>query len=375
MTDGSGGGGGGTSIVPREGNGAPGAGMTRTDGIGGGSLARAAETASSASAAMARAHVEARFVMARANPRDIDETRVRILKECRRPGFAEVARYSIPRGGKKIEGPSIRLAEVCARYLGNLEVASPVVYEDDDKRLVRCSVTDLESNATYSADLAISKTVERRNADKLDPSQILGTRRNSFGDVVYIVRASDDELLQKHNALVSKTIRTLIFRIVPGDIVDEAEDVAIQTLRSRDTADPDGARKKLVDAFAAMNVMPNMLKELIGHDVGTCAPAEIQELRQVYVALKEGHATWTEIMTGKKKADADAAAGAEAGGKPAPNTRTGRAREAAAKAAGRGRDEVPAGASATAPHGSSAPSAPDTGELSAEEERSLFSDE
>jgi hypothetical protein len=322
----------GTAIV--HGNGGIGAGMTRSaDGLGGSALVRAAETNASAAAELAKANVLARFQMARLQSRDLDEVRVRILKECRRPGFAEVARYSMPRGGKRIEGPSIRMAEVCARYMGNLAIESPVFYEDDEKRLVRCSVTDLESNVTYSSDLTIMKVVERKNAE---PSEVIGARRNSQGETVYLVRASDDALLQKHNALVSKTIRTLIFRVVPGDIVDEAEAMAMETLRARDKQDPDAQRKKLVDAFAGINVMPQMLKEYLEHDVGTSSESEIQHLRELYVAIKEGHASWSEIMASKKKA-------AEGEQKPAA-TRAGRVKSAAAAAAAKARGEEPASA-------------------------------
>lgn len=347
----------GSEIVPSGGNGiGVGAGIQRTDMFGGG-MTRTAETSTAATAEMARAEVEARFKVALARPRDLDDVRVRILKECRRPGFAEVARYSIPRGGKRIEGPSIRLAEVCARHMGNLAIASPVIYEDDEKRIVRCAVTDLESNATFTADLSIAKVVERKNAD---PSAVLGARKNSFGEMVYLVRATDDEMLQKHNALVSKAIRTLIFRLVPGDIVDEAENIAIETLRARDKTDPDAARKKLVDAFAALGVMPGMLKELIGHDVATTSPAELTELRQVYVAIKEGHSTWPEVMKGKKGSSDEEPE--ESASKP--STRSGRARAAAAQAAAKARGE-------DAPPQERPTHDPSTGELSPEDEPPL----
>ena len=65
------------------------------------------QTVSAALEAQVRAQVQARYTLAISKPRDLDQVRQRILKECRRPGFAEVAMYSKPVGRSKIEGLSI----------------------------------------------------------------------------------------------------------------------------------------------------------------------------------------------------------------------------------------------------------------------------
>ena len=121
-------------------------------------LAGVHETAISASAAQARASVEARFVMALHRPRDIDNVRVRLLKECKRPGFAEVARYSRPIGNTKIEGPSIRFAEAAIRHMGNIDAQAHTIYDSAENRILRVEVTDLETNATYSKEITVRKT-------------------------------------------------------------------------------------------------------------------------------------------------------------------------------------------------------------------------
>jgi len=252
------------------------------------------ETTTAHSAALAKAEVEARFAVAVHRPRDMDLARVALLQDCKRPHFAAVARYSKPVGGKPIEGPSIRFAEAALRALGNVEVSSPVVYEDDEKRIVRVTVCDLESNLTHRTDITIAKTVERR---KLGNGQKpISTRQNTYGETVYIVAATDDELAVKQAALVSKALRTLALRIVPGDLVDEAMDVVLETQRKGDTADPEAARKKLVDAFVGIGVSPASLKEYLGHEVSACAPAELVHLRAIYAAIKDGETTWKDTI-------------------------------------------------------------------------------
>lgn len=278
----------------------PGAGMTATTGAGGTSLAKSGETSAMAVAEAAKANVLARFQIARMNPRDSSDARVKILRECDRPRFAELATYTLPRGDKEITGPSIRLAEVCARAWGNIVIESPVTFEDEDKRILAVSVTDLETNTTYGpTGVVVEKTVERRYAKK--DADVVGTRTNAAGQLLYIVRASDADLLAKHNALVSKTIRNLILRLVPGDIVEEAIERAATTIDRQVSAEPGAERKRAIDAFASINVLPSQLAEALGHPVDQCSPAEIKMLRGWYSAIKDGDATIGEIIAERTK--------------------------------------------------------------------------
>jgi hypothetical protein len=303
-----------------------GAGMTRTDGAGGTSLTKSGETSSSAAAAMARANVEARFVMARHQPRDEDTARIKILRECDRPRFAEAAEYELPRAGKTITGPSIRFAEGLARHFGNLAIESVVTFEDATARLVRCTVTDLESNATYSQDVSVEKTVERKNAKPSD--DVIGTRVTSQGHSVYIIRANDADLLAKHNGLVSRAMRTLILRLVPGDLVDEALDRTRATLRKEDAQDPQAAKRKILDAFAEIGVMPAQLAEALGASLDAVSPAQLGTLRRWFSAIRSGETTIRELLDEQRKT----ASASSSDEKPAPSTKAAKV-AAAAKAA------------------------------------------
>lgn len=275
-----------------------GAGMVaREDGLGGRSIERLAETSAMAVAEQARASVQARYLMALQRPRDIDDVRVRLLRECRRPRFASVARYRKPIG-KGVEGPSIRFAEAAVRAMGNIDTASPVVFDDGQRKIVRVSVTDLETNVTYSQDIAIEKTVERSQLK--EGVTLLGSRANSNGRTVYIVAATEDDLLNKTNALVSKAVRTLALRLVPGDILDECMEMVISVQQSDDARDPEAARKALADAFSGVGVRPSQLAEYLGHSLEQITPAELTELRGLYSAIRDGEASWSEAMEAKR---------------------------------------------------------------------------
>ena len=257
---------------------------------------RTNETAASAAASQTKALVEARYTVAISRPRDMDRARELLLKECRRPSFAEVARYNKPIG-KGVVGPSIRFAEAAVRCMGNIVIDETTTYDDDEKRIIQVSVTDLEANVPYTTSVTIDKTVERRNAKQGD--EVIRERFNSKGDRVFILRATEDDLLNKKNALLSKAIRTLALRLVPGDLIDECMDVDVETQKKRDAADPDAARKKLLDAFAALNVSVVDLKKYIGADLDKLSPADLVELRALHAAIKDGETTWRSAMDAK----------------------------------------------------------------------------
>ena len=255
------------------------------------------ETAGSAVAAQQTALVQARYTVALARPRDIDRVREGLLKDCRRPSFAAVAEYNKPIG-KGVKGPSIRFAESAIRHMTNITVDTATVYDDREKRIVRVCVTDLEANVPYSQDVTITKTVERKKPKPGDV--VIRKRLNSYGEEVSEIEATDDDILNKQNALISKAVRTLGLRLIPGDIIDEAMYLVRKTRADEDAKDPDAARLALFDAFGDLGVRIADLKTYLGHDGATLSPKELAELRGLYTAIRDGEATWTEAMDARQ---------------------------------------------------------------------------
>jgi hypothetical protein len=260
--------------------------------FGGTSISRESQ-ATQALVAKARADIEARWTMAMHRPRNMDEVRTSILKECRRPGFAAAAIYRKPIGDG-VEGLSIRFAEAAARCFGNIAMEVSQIYDDETTRVVRVSATDLEANITWPQDVTVAKTVERKTLRK--GQRPVGERTNSYGDRVYLVEASEDDLLNKQGALVSKALRTCILRIIPGNLQDEAYDVCNAILRDESAKDPDAARNAVCDAFAGQGIQPTDLEEWLGHKLDVATPAEIEQLRRLFVAVRDGEATWPDAL-------------------------------------------------------------------------------
>lgn len=256
------------------------------------------ESASSAIAAQSKAMVESRYIMAMRNPRNWDAVRQDLIKECRRPSFAHnKSAYYIKPIGQGVEGLGIRFVEVALRCMKNVLVETTMIFEDEIKEVHRVSVTDLEANITYPLDVRVSKTVERSKPNS--DGSFLSVRKNSWGKDVFTILGTDDDLLNKRGALISKAIRTIGLRIIPGDLCDEAEGI-IKAIRLDEAAkDPDAERRKVVDAFSAIGVTATDLTEYLGHDLGKCSPAQIVTLRGLYGAIKDGEATWVSVMANK----------------------------------------------------------------------------
>ena len=277
-------------------------GMTKTsEGFDSTSVDFSGETSSTALAARVTAIAQAKFIMAMKRQRNMDDVRVKLLRACERPGFAGsltekiwgAAWYKKP-VGDGVEGFSIRFAEEAIRALGNIDVQTVTLWDDPYKRIVEVTVLDLENNISYPTSITVEKTVERK---RLGKGQIaLRQRVNSYGEPLYIVEATDDEVFTKQQNLISKAIRNGALRLLPGDIQAECR-ARILAIRFGDAAkDPDGFRRKVLDSFAALNVMPPQLEDYLGHDLGVCTPAELTELRDLHTAIKEGKTTWVAAL-------------------------------------------------------------------------------
>lgn len=262
-----------------------------------------AETAAIAMAAKQKAIVESKYKMALARPRDLDLVRQKMLKDASRPSFAAVAIYHKP-VGNGIEGPSIRFVESAIRNMTNIDVTATTISEDDERRVISVCAEDLESNTSYSHEVTVTKTVERRKLPQGEKP--IRVRANSNGQPIYILHATDDEILNKQNALISKAVRTLGLRLIPGDLIDEALWEIKKTMAQQDRQDPDAAKHRIIDAFAQLGVSVEALKEFVGHELSALTPNEIQLLRSTYSAIKDGETSWKAIMDDKAEKDANA---------------------------------------------------------------------
>lgn len=319
-----------------------------------------------------RAIIEAHVLVARQFPRHLPAVRARINKELRRPSVAERAMYALPRGEKPVcsrcggdwkgdrhacpsnvgdgekskvwvanivEGESIKMANMMQAAMGNMTSGSRVVADDDDSRTVRVRAMDWESMSGVDDEIVIRKVVERKEVTlrfgkdrgkKVPPDrELLGPpRKNSKGELVYLCRATEDEIRERQAALVSKSRRQCILALVPEDIREDARKLAKAVAKSTIAANRLATIQALKVGYGRVGVDEVMLADYLGRAVEDASADQLELLGGLLTAItdKESGTTWESVM--KSKADSEAATQAAADGEAAA------AAKAAAGAAG-----------------------------------------
>jgi len=260
-------------------------------------IARSGELAIGAAAARAKAEAEAGYIVALKNPRDIHQARLEILEACKRPRFAESARYRKKVGDTHIVGPSIRFTEVALQALGNIRSSTTITYEDDQVRCLNITVTDYEKNLGYGKDVTLTKTVER--SGKVG-REVVSERINTKGKTVYIVIATEDEMQNKAAAAESKIIRNSGLRLVPQDIIDEAMEQCVTTISGQSQGDPVAYRNKWLDAFVKIGVTSKDLEAYLAHKIELTSPDEWADLAGIHAAIKSKEAKWSDYVESRR---------------------------------------------------------------------------
>jgi hypothetical protein len=258
---------------------------------------------------MATAQIQSRYQVALRFPRDPDVVRQKMLAQCDRPTFflpdeskngSSVAIYRVPRGGNTIEDVTIRFAEMAMRAHGNMSTDIVILGEDSDKCLYQVACTDYESNNTHTEIVGVSKLVERSYVK--DGDVVVSQRMNSKNKPVYRIVGTEDDIQGKRNALFSKSKRNLIKAQIDQGLIEECKTRLKENAAKKDAEDPEGAKKKLYDAFNAAGVSATDLNSFLGH-TNKLSPAELGELRGYYAAIVNGYATWKEILAERNADD------------------------------------------------------------------------
>jgi hypothetical protein len=176
---------------------------------------------------------------------------------------AEACMYQLPRGGKNIAGPSVRLAEICAAAYGHMRVQARIVDQDDRFITARGEAWDVQNN------VAIGFEVKRRITDKSDRTY------------------SDDMIVVAGNAAASIALRNAIFKVIPSafwrPIYEQARQVAIGTVKTLSTR-----RADLLDRLQKLGVeQARVLQRLGVRGVEDITLEHIETLIGLGTAIKE----------------------------------------------------------------------------------------
>ena len=214
--------------------------------------------------------VQAAMVIAKRFPRDEFEAFERIRKACQRKNLAESATYMYPKGGTKVTGPSIRLAEALASSWGNIDYGIIELEQNDKFSSVMAYAWDLETNTRQSKIFTVPhiRYSNKKGNEKLtDPRDIY-------------------EMVANQGA---RRVRACILGVIPGDVVDSAVDMCNETLsKNLDGPIEDTVKKTLASFKDKFGVTKEMIEKYLGYKTESFTAQDIVKLRGVYSSLKDG---------------------------------------------------------------------------------------
>lgn len=229
--------------------------------------------------------IEAACILAKKFERDEQRAFVKIMNACDRYGFAENALYSFPRGGTKVEGPSIQMARTLAQAWGNVRWGTEVVSDTPSTRKIRVWAWDMETNTRVSAEDEFAKKVWRRG--------------KGWVDILFDENGSDDErtLRELTYRKASLILRGCLLQLIPPDYVEAAVKACEATLRrgpDKEGGSHEDRVRALLTAFSRVGVSKDMIEKRLRHKLEALSPLEVAELRKVYKSIEDGQATVSE---------------------------------------------------------------------------------
>ena len=229
-------------------------------------------------AALNKSEVEAQIDAAHKYKRSINRFRQAALTMATvSEEVAQSCIYSLPRGGKPIAGPSVRLAEICASAWGNIHVGARPVEVGETEVTSQGVAWDLETN--YRATVESKRRITDRN----------GRRFN------------DDMIIMTQNAANSIALRNAIFRVIPRAYVDQIY-AKVREVAVGNAATLAGKRASLMDRLGKMGVDQARVLAAIGKtgvdDIGL---EEMETLIGYGTAIKEGTKTVDELFPAPTK--------------------------------------------------------------------------
>src|SRR5690625_3468335 len=213
--------------------------------------------------------VKGQIFMARQFPRNVFQSEQRILDACKRPSLAGTAIYSYPRGGTRVEGPSIRLAEVLAQNWGNLAFGIKELEQRAGESIAMAYAWDLETNVREEKVFTVPHSRKARGQIKKldDPRDIY-------------------ELVANNGA---RRLRSCILGIIPGDIVEKAVEECNKTLTGGNKKPLKDRTSDALTAFKEQyRVTQEQIEERFGYNVDAFTERDLLDLVKIFNSLKDG---------------------------------------------------------------------------------------
>ena len=217
----------------------------------------------------AEAEVQSAYVIAKKFPREIQSVVERIESACVRPALAEKAFYQFPKGGQKVRGASIRLAEALAQSYGNIDAGVRELSRSNGISVAEAFAIDLETNTRITKTFHVSHALDLKGGKK----KILTSERDIY------------EMVANQGA---RRLRACILSVIPGDICEMAEKLCEDTLRAMVKNPAEVIQKMKVTFESEFGITIDMICTRFGCNEQALGVEQIMSLKGIYRSLKDG---------------------------------------------------------------------------------------
>lgn len=214
------------------------------------------------------AEAQGQLILAKRFPRDTNAAYAELMEACKMPAFAGVAFYSVPRGGGKVNGPSIRLAEEIARCYMNFEYGHRELSRGDGKSEIEVYAWDKEKNNRSIRQITVQHTMDTKDGPRKLRDQ----------------KDIDDKIAN----VASKQVRGRILALVPKWMVESAIEECRKTLAGGNDEPISVRIRKMTQAFAKFGVTADHLERHLGHKLDDILADELVDLMGIFNSLREG---------------------------------------------------------------------------------------
>lgn len=228
--------------------------------------------------------MQAAMLLALTYPRDEEVSLKRLLKACQRPELAEEAIYEYARGGTKISGPTIRLAEEMQRCWGH----------------ILCGVEETRG-ATSSEWRSFAWDLETLSGDEklFTVRHWRDTKQGGY------VLTDERDIYEVGANMAARRKRACILACIPQYIQDAAEAACRHTLEQQVQITAERIQTML-DSFTEFGVTKEMIEKRLQRNLEAITPSGMVLMRNIYNSLRDGVGKPADFFETSAAADADA---------------------------------------------------------------------
>ena len=196
--------------------------------------------------------------------------------------IAETCIYPLPRSGKSLEGPSVRLAEIVTSTYGNIRSGARVIANDGKTITAQGICHDLETNNSVTVE------VKRKITNKAG------------------VTFNEDMQVVTGNAACAVAYRNAVFKVIPAALVTPIYNAAKEIIKGTEATLPT-KRKQALDFFKSKGVKDEQICEVL--ELKRVEDIDLEKLftlRTMATALKNAESTVEEMFSKKESTPAKA---------------------------------------------------------------------